>query len=323
MDFTAISQKIYQQISEAQNILLIAHPRPDADALGSLVAFGLWLESLGKTHDKFCVDQPDSNLAWLTDYEPIITDPKYILAQQYDLIVVLDSGDLRYAGVDQVLPQFLPLPLIINIDHHNTNRNFGTINLVDSNAVSTTQIIFQFFKTLRVRISAKQATALLAGIIYDTYNFTNPNTNDRSLEITSDLLRAGALLPQVSDSILRNKTVDALQVWGKILTRLSYNAKLGVAFVAITKDDLEYVEFGAEITKGVANFLNNLAGVKAVLILEQQSDDIIKGSLRTNEELIDVSELAKMLGGGGHKKAAGFKLNGRLISTEKGFWQIV
>ncbi|MFA5021748.1 MAG: DHH family phosphoesterase [Patescibacteria group bacterium] len=322
MEISEISQKIYQQIKQAQNILLIAHPRPDADALGSLVALGSWLDFLGKTHTKFCLDQPANSLSWLTSYQPIITDPNYLISQQYDLIVVLDSGDLKYAGVDKLLPQFSFLPPIINIDHHATNRNFGSLNLVDTKATSTTEIIFQFFKNLKVKITPKLATALLAGILNDTYNFTNPNTSYKSLETASRLLRAGAILPQVSDSILKNKTIDTLQIWGKILVRLNRNTKLGIVSTVITQQDLNDDSIASEITEGIANFLNNLTGAKAVLILEQQPDNMIKGSFRTNDDLIDVSKLAKILGGGGHKKAAGFKISGKLINTESG-WQVI
>jgi phosphoesterase RecJ-like protein len=86
---------------------------------------------------------------------------------------------------------------------------------------------------------------------------------------------------------------------------------------------LNKTEGGSELTEGVANFLNNLGSVKAAMILEQQDDLTIKGSLRTNDDLIDVSKLAKLLGGGGHRKAAGFKIKGKLVETEEGFWQIV
>ena len=149
---------------------------------------------------------------------------------------------------------------------------------------------------------------MLAGIIDDTYNFTNPNTNFQSLETASKLLLAGAQLTQVSDSILKTKTITTLKIWGEVLIRLSYNSQFDMVTTVITREDLDSHLAGAEVTEGVANFLNNLAGVKAALILQQQEPDLIKGSLRTNNDLIDVAKLAKMLGGGGHRKAAGFKV---------------
>lgn len=333
MDIASISQKIYSQISRAENILLVAHQQPDADALGSLVAFGNWLDFLGKKHTKFCRQlaspsprrsgQPPAPLDWLSGFQPLITDWAELASDRFDLLVILDSGDLKYAGFDQIFFGLPYRPIIINIDHHATNRHFGDINLVDSEAVATTEIIFKLFKNLNVPISRQTASALLAGIIYDTYNFTNPNTTYQSFSIASRLLLDGASLPQVSDSIIKTKTVSTLQTWGKALVRLNYNSFLAVATTTIIDEDLPEDGEQAEAAEGMANFLNNLSDIKAVLILQQQPDGYIKGSLRTNDDSVDVARLAKVLGGGGHRKAAGFRVKGELVKTAEGHWQII
>lgn len=323
MDFYTTCQKIYSSVNSAQSVLLIAHQSPDADALGSLAAFSYWLKDLAKNQTKFCLHQPAKNLAWLVNFEPLLTDIEKLVKEDYDLVVILDSGDLKYAGVDNILADFKTKALIINIDHHATNQNFGDINLVDPKAVSTTEIIYQIFKSLKIKISPRTASVLLAGIIGDTYNFTNPNTNYQSLATASNLLLAGARLDQVSDSIFKNKTVETLKIWGNILIRLTYNSQFKIVSTVVTEEDFKNYLSSAEVTEGVANFLNNLAGVKAALILQQLESGIVKGSLRTNDDLIDVAKLAKMLGGGGHRKAAGFKIKGRLVKTEVGGWEIV
>lgn len=322
MDFLGTSQKIKSTLSQAKNVLVIAHQQPDADALGSMVAIGNWASELGIAHTKFCIDQPIDNLRWLVDFEPIVIDPALILEQDYDLVFVLDSGDLRYAGVDKIVPQLLNHPLIINIDHHATNESFGDLNLVDVNEVSTTAILYKLFRTVGIKVSAKTASAMLAGIIFDTYNFTNPNTNDSALTTASRLLSAGASLPQISDSILKTKTVNALRVWGQILMRLRYNSDLGIATTVVTADDLKQGLTSTEVSEGVANFLNNLSDVTAALILQEQEGGMIKGSLRTNNDNIDVSKFAQIFGGGGHKKAAGFKIKGKLVQDQAGNWQV-
>jgi len=322
MDISLVGKKIKSKINQATNILIIIHQQPDADALGSLVAISEWLDSMGKDYTHFCLDQPKPNLSWLLKFEPLINDQKLLKEINFDLVIVLDSGDLKYAGAQELISSFSIKPFIINIDHHPTNWEFGDINLVDPKAVSTTEIIYKLFEFLNVEITSTIANAMLAGIIYDTYNFTNPNTTHRSLEIASKLLLAGAQLYQVSNSILKTKSVDTLKVWGKILVRLSYSPEFDLATTVITKEDFTEGMTESEVTEGVANFLNNLSGVKAAMILQQLDDGFIKGSLRTNNDLIDVSKLAKILGGGGHKKAAGFKVKGRLIKKD-GVWKIV
>ena len=325
MDFKLTSQKISQAVKSASNILLVIHRRPDADAIGSMLAFSEWLDVLGKNYISFCreVSSAPEDTFFLVDPETLPTDPKVILDFQPDLIIVFDSGDLKYAGVDDVIPKFKNNPFIINIDHHLTNKNFGDINLTNPSAASTTEILYQFFQVLGVKISSQSATALLAGLVNDTYSFTNPNITYRSLEIASQLLLAGAKLSQVTESILKNKTIEILKLWGKVLFRLSRHPQFNIVTTVITQEDLPDLKQRSEVMDGVANFLNNLANVKAVLILHQQEPGVVKGSLRTNSDLIDVAELAKMLGGGGHQKAAGFKVNGEIVRVDSGGWQII
>ncbi len=323
MDFIATSQQINTAVAQAKNVLVIGHQKPDADAIGSMVAVSHWLTDQGVISTIFCVDQPGSNLRWINNFEPVVTNPAELFSQQFDLVVMVDSGDLKYAGVDTLMPQLSGAPKIINIDHHFTNQSYGDINLVVPAAVSTTAVLYQFFKTIHYKISAKTASALLAGILFDTYNFTNPNTTDSAMKISSSLLAAGASLPHISDAILKTKTVAALKVWGDVLTRLRHNQEFNIASTVITLADLESGLSKSEMAEGVANFLNNLSGVAAVLILQELPDGMIKGSFRTNEDNVDVSALAKLFGGGGHKKAAGFKIKGKLVQDAAGAWQVV
>jgi len=324
MNFFINSQKINQLVRPANNILIAIHQNPDADALGSLLAINEWLDSLGKQYTNFCAEFKTKVVDFfLFDYDSIISDPNDLIKQEYDLLIVLDSGDLKHAGLVEILPRLSFSSGIINIDHHATNKNFGEVNLVNAEAVSTTEIIYQLFRFLKIDITPKIATALLAGIIYDTYSFTNPNTTYNCLETASVLLLSGARLPAINDSILKNKTVGILKLWGKVLARLSRNDEFNIVTTVITQNDLQSQDKPEEVTDGIANFLNNLSDVNAVLILQQQENGLVKGSLRTNNDLIDVSNLAKILGGGGHRKAAGFSVAGELIRDKDGLWKIV
>jgi len=322
MDFFIASQKINTLVRAAKNILLVTHQNPDADALGSLAAFSQWLDQLNKKYDAFCSSLPASNLSFLFDLDKITTNPEILTASQYDLLVVLDAGDLKRAGLSELIDRDSGFK-IINIDHHATNQYFGTINLVMEHAASTTEILFRLFKAIGVPISSEMSTALLAGIVDDTYNFTNPNTSHDSLAIASKLLLQGAKISTVSDLIAKNKALVDLQLWGRALLRLRTNPELGIATTVITLEDLADHPRGVEVTEGISNFLNNLTGVAATLMLRQEDEQTIKGSFRTNSDLIDVSRLATILGGGGHRKAAGFKLKGKLVQAIDGNWQIV
>ena len=322
MEFNIISQKVKSKIETAENILLVCHQQPDADAVGSVVAISEWLMAMGKSPTKFCKDPAPASLEWLSNFENLETKVGEIIKQDFDLVIVVDSGDLKYAGLEEVLQYFNRRPFIINIDHHATNQFFGDINVVDTAAASTTEIIYRIFKNLKIKIPARVASALLAGIIGDTYSFTNTNTDQRSLDAASGLLISGASLPQVNDSVLRNKNIETLKLWGKVLLRLQYNPNFDMAVTVVTAEDFQESGLDMEAAEGISNFLNNLDSAKAVCVLAQQGE-MVKGSLRTNSDLIDVSKIAKMLGGGGHKKAAGFKVKGQIVKDSAGHYQIV
>jgi bifunctional oligoribonuclease and PAP phosphatase NrnA len=323
MDSTAHSHHLKSAIERADHILIVIHQQPDADALGSLTALSEWFEQLNKRHLGFCRGTTLGDCSFINEQRQLIADHRKLASHHFDLVIVLDSGDLRFAGFDTVLPQFKTKPLVINIDHHATNELFGDINVVDHQAAATTEILYKLFRTMEVTITPRMASALMAGIINDTYGFTNPNTSAECLTIAGQLLKAGAKLPQVTNAILKNKTVPAMQLWGTILTRLHSNPDLNIATTVIADHDLENNPASNEVTEGISNFLNNLSGVNAALVLRQDNNNTIKGSLRTNSDLIDVSKLAILLGGGGHRKAAGFTIKGTLVQTKDGYWQII
>ena len=321
MDISLFNRPISSAVNRAKNTLVVCHQRPDADAIGSLAAIAGWLDLLNKTYTLFCRDRAPANLEWLVNFKTVVVDQASVRINDYDLVIVLDSGDLDYAGVAGMFKRIGKTPTIVNIDHHATNHLFGDINLVDIRACSTTVIIYELFKSLKIDMTPRLASALLAGVIGDTYNFTNPNTNYQALQIASDLLVIGASLSQVSNAILKNKDLQILQVWGEILSKMYYNDEFGIVVATVPAKHL--ADNDQEVNEGIANFLNNLTGIKAALILQQQPDGIIKGSLRTNDDLIDVSKLAKILGGGGHVKAAGFKVKGRLEQVNDIAWKVV
>ncbi len=322
MDITTYSRQLSALVQTANRIVIATHQRPDSDALGSMVAVSQWLSSLGKEHMQFCMHQAPDTLEWLTWYDPITNDLEVVREWNADLYIVLDCGDLKHPGLDEFIASLPIHPRIINIDHHATNKQFGEHNIVLTDTASTTEILYQLFTELEIQITPRMASALLAGILGDTYNFTNPNTTQDSMHIASELLKHGASLPKVSEAIFNNKSLSTLQAWGKLLTQALYVPEWELAVVVINAADLEADQLiASEVSDGMANFLNNLTGVSAALIVHQQTNGFIKGSLRTNSDLIDVSKLATMLGGGGHKKAAGFQFQGQLVKVENG-WKV-
>lgn len=314
-------QKIYNLIKTSQNILLIAHRRPDGDALGALCAFFRFVKSAEKSVTAYCADYPNKIFDFLDGFREIKFNEGLSDFNQFDLIICLDCGDLEQTGCKDKLILIQKNTVIINIDHHLTNTYFGQVNLVEAKASSTSEIITEFFNFLKIEIGKEQAACLLVGILADTDNFSNSATIPKTLRLAAGLLAKGINFKKLNSFDEKNKNLSILKLWGEILSRLEKNNVYNIATTVITKEDFKRYNIKEEALNNIANFFNNLAGVKATLILKEDGNGRIRGSLRTTDEEVDVANLAQVLGGGGHKKAAGFSLAGKLTRAGE-HWQV-
>lgn len=312
--------EIHAQLMRARRIALIPSRRPDGDAAGSATALAAFLAREGKDFVLFSLDPLPAYLEYLPFAERFVNNADALSAPQpIDIAVTFDSASLERAGLDEApLPH--PRPTVINIDHHRTNTYFGDLNVVREHAASTTELLYEYFRTLNIRIDGDIATSLLTGILTDTGHFAYANTTLATLSTASDLLRKGGNLRAITFHTLRNKKFETLRLWGRALSRLVWNENLNTVSTVITEQDIEECHAEPGSTEGIANFLNSLEGVRAVLVLTEEGP-ILKGSFRTTRDDVDVSQLAKALGGGGHRKASGFSVEASL-AERNGRWEV-
>lgn len=305
------AQQIHNHLKSVNKIALVSHPSPDGDTLGAAMAFAEYLQNLQKEVKIFCLSPVPEKFGFLNNIHLVSLDPNTFL--EMDTITVLDCGDLRFAGVAETIKNN-PATLI-NIDHHATNEKYGHLNMVIVGAASTTEVVYNFFKFNNIRITRTMATALLTGLITDTDNFSNSATSYTSLTAASELLRLGANWSIIHHSLVQNKSIALLKVWGLILSRLTKKEGSDMAYTYLTIKDMIQYGVNDEGVEGISNFLNKLDGAKICLFIKETIDGKIKGSFRTTLDDVDVSALAKKMGGGGHKKAAGFTTDGTIEST--------
>jgi len=307
------AKAIEKQFKDAKGIIIVPHPHPDGDAFGSASAINEYLKRFGHNSIVYCPTPINPRLNSLPNPPEITNDSKIFEAKHIDTILVLDSGDLRYAGIAEIIKiieQNNNAPTIINIDHHNTNEHYGQFNMVDVNASATTEVIYKFFEYNRQKITPHMATNLLAGLITDTDNFTNSGTTPSALGIAGELVRLGANYNLINYFTQKDKTIGLLKLYGAALLRLTKNEDKNLAYTYLKKSDFEKNNISENEGDGLANFMNNIEGAKIMLILKETSDGRVKGSFRTADNNTDVSAWAKKLGGGGHRKAAGFTIEG-------------
>lgn len=282
-------------------ILVVSHIFPDGDAIGSLIAFGGLLERLGKTHLLALGDPCPEKYRFLTGWDQIRNLQKLPGEETYTRVVILDAGAFHRIGAAKQL--IAPDAVILNIDHHYTSESYGNINLVDPEASATCEIIFSLFRRMGVDIGEKEAYALFTGIVTDTGRFRFSNTTATSLRICAELIDLGVNPGLVVERVYYEFPPDHMKALGVALQNLEFydEGRIGVMQLPLA--------FVAEDTEGFVEYATSIQGVFVGILITQMGPGQWKVSLRSRSS-IDVSQIAKEFGGGGHKKAAGFKFKG-------------
>jgi bifunctional oligoribonuclease and PAP phosphatase NrnA len=316
---TDVFIKINNQIQEAQNILLVTHPRPDGDALGSICAMMGYLKSQGKNYLAFCADKVPKNFQFLPWQEELVQELNNHSDFKPDLVIALDLSDWERSSIKNFLDRNRDCKMIV-LDHHHTHGSLPDLSVVNIEYSSTVEIIYQFFKVVSFVPDKQIANCLLTGLLTDTENFTNPAARSESLAIAGELMRLGADFDKLTQKTQRFREFEDLKLIGLALDRLKYNQELGLAVTVIQEKDLKQLENQDDPLRGLTNFLKGLVDAKAVLVLKEQAGQI-KGSFRSVDHTVDVAKLSAMLGGGGHKLAAGFSMDGHLEQINNN-WQV-
>jgi len=320
MIYHQLAPKILNAFASAKFPLIISHEKPDGDTLGASLALSHFFIREKKDYLHFCPEKSPGYFSFLPKIENLITDFQQIDLKKHDLIITVDCAQLQRTGIAEdllVIKQTVPF---INIDHHQSNDNYGNYNLVIPTASSTSEIVYNFFNFNSIEIDKYMATSLLTGILTDTMNFTNAATTKESLEIAAVLLNKGARINQIINSLSQTRSLLALKLWGLVFSQLQFNEEHNFVYTIITQADLqEHQTTADEVRDGLANFLSAIPDVDFILILTEQEKEFIKGSLRTTKDTINVAEIAGLFGGGGHQKAAGFKLEKKSIDQSIGW----
>jgi len=314
--------KLKKLLEEKSKFLLICHVEPDGDAIGSMLALGEALKNKEKRTHSVCKDVVPTILLYLDGALQIKNE---IGQQDFEAMILLDNGDFKRTGFVQEIniAKKANIP-VINIDHHPKNDlwKIVDVNYANEKLSSTSELVYNVLIGLDYEITPTIATALLTGIFYDTGGFRHQNTSGIVLDIASDLLRKGAKLQKISENISNHKSVSVFKLWGIALSRLRLNKDLGMSISVITQKDLHDCDADEDDVSGLVNLLNSAPESKVALLLYETKDAKIKGSLRTDGEDVDLAKLAQILGGGGHKKASGFTLDGK-IKIEGNSWSII
>ncbi len=299
--------ELRKMINGATNITIVAHERPDGDAIGSLIALTLSLHNANKQVTPILVDGVPNRFRFL----PGADEVQRTFPTNCDLLIAVDCSDVERTGFKM---QDLPRAVDVNIDHHPTNTHFGIVNVVDPHASATAEILFDLAEPLGLEIDTHVATNLLTGLVTDTIGFRTTNVTPKVLHIVARLIELGASLSDVYERALNRRSVTVARYWGRGLSRLEQED--GLVWTSLTLEDRQHVGYSGKDDADLINLLSTIDGAEVTVIFVEQPEGAVKVSWRSRAGL-NIAPLAEAFGGGGHHQAAGAMIVGDLEEVTK------
>lgn len=294
-----MKSKIWETIKESNSIILLTHENPDGDAIGSMMAFYHMLSSINKSVDMVVLEVPESYM-YLDSINKIVDKSDKF----HDLAIVVDCANKERIG--QANCEFEHCKKTIGIDHHASNNNFCDINYVEDNTSACAQVIYYLFKEWNVKFTKKIGECLTTGLITDTTGFKNNNVDKNSFLMAAEMLDLGVDLHNIYYMVLSKKTMPQYLLLKMTLDRLELYGDGKIAFSYISREDLENVGAKYGDHEGLVDLGRNIGGVEVSIFMRE--DDGYRVSFRSNGKIC-VDGIAAKFGGGGHKMAAGAKVN--------------
>ena len=298
--------KIFDEIKIANKILLLAHENPDGDAIGSLMAMYHMLKDLGKNVLVVVPEIPPAFL-YLNGIDKVLSKTD----DTFDLGIVVDCANKERIG--QINNEFSNCKKTIVIDHHISNSRYGDINYVEELTASCTQVLYYLFKKWNINITNDIGEAIITGCLTDTSGFRNNNVDKNTFMMAAELMDIGIDINKIYYLAVSKKSMAQYLLMKMTLDRLEMFEDGKIAFSYISEEDFANVGALPGDHEGLVDLGRNIGGVEVSIFMRE--DDGYRISFRSNGN-IDVNEIAKKFGGGGHKMAAGAKIDGDFKETK-------
>ena len=297
-------------VDAATRILVVSHVQPDGDAFGSALGLANALIERGCQVDVAI----DGGKLDFVEFLPGIAILKSKLKHgKWDLMISVDSSDEDRTGLAGTYGR-THSPKVINLDHHATNTFFGDIFLVKPEAVSATQVVYEWLVYMQQPITKAVAVPLLTGLVTDTLGFRTSNVRPETLGIAMHLMEAGASLTEITARTLDSKSYSTIQLWKNALATVEMRGEVIAA--TITQANLREANISDMTDGGLVGLLNTVNEAMIAVVFKELSDGSVELSFRCKPGY-DVAQVAFSLGGGGHKQASGATIPGPLDAAQE------
>ena len=300
--------QVVELIEKNEKFGITTHVRPDGDGIGSSLGLKWLLDSLDKEAEVIIRDDIPNSYSKLPGAEEVRKVSQ--IDKEYDAVFVMECSDVDRPGIEGLSETF-----VVNIDHHATCERFGTVNWIDPTASAVGEMIYNLCKAIGGRVSREIAECLYMALVTDTGSFHFPNTNARTLKVASELVKAGAEPSFISEAVYNSYSWSRLELMRQVLSTLNRSEDGRVAWMRQTLDMVAVAEAIDGDNNGFVNMPLAAAEVVASFYMREVEPGIYRVSLRSKGD-INVAKIAESFGGGGHKNAAGCRVEGEWDALE-------
>jgi len=297
-------------LRECSNFLIAGHVSPDGDCLGCMCGLGLVLQGLGKSAVLVSPDGVPDLYRFLPGSDRVVREVP--ADRRFDAAIVVDCEGLDRLGI---VAEALPLcGRVLGIDHHSGGQPGLDLQLVDPSAASCSEIVVELLKEAGIKIEHNVAECLLTAVVTDTGSFRFSNVKPSTLRVAATLIEAGASVNRIARRIYETRSLSSIKLLGMALSAVHTTADGQIAYTSITRDQMALSSAADAETEGIVNYVRSVRGAQVGILFRECSDGSTKVSLRSRDGL-EISQVARLFGGGGHRTAAGCTVKRPLSET--------
>ena len=307
-----ILERIIAEIRESKTLCIVGHVRPDGDCIGSQLGLAQALLNEGKKVVCWNEDEIPQKLAFL-DPGHLFQQPKS--GEAFDCVVALDSASLERIGktVDFVRTR----RIFINIDHHQSNTRFGDVNWVSSHEPSTGELVFRLLKSASWPITQPIADCLFTAVSTDTGSFQYPTTRPGTYYVAGELVKRGANLARICDEVYQSYPLSRVRLLQHVFNHFKLTCKNQVGYFWLRPADFTRTGCDANDSEGLIDHIRAIEPVVVACLFEEMEPNLVRVSLRSKCDQVNVNAIVREFGGGGHPAAAGARIVGNPISVQR------
>ncbi len=305
--------------------MLASHSNPDGDAIGSLLALGLYLDGMQKAVTLFNESPIPAVYRFLPAVDRVVGELDGNI--DYDTVIVLDCGDVQRIG--EVSERILRMPLVINIDHHTTNTGFGHVQSIDTNACATAEIVYRIIKEMGGVITQDIACSIYTGILTDTGSFRFSNTNQAAFAICEEMVERGVNPFHIAQHVYGTYSLGRIKLLNLALDSIEISQNGKLSLMTVTREMMDETETQPQDADGLINYARGIEDIKVAVLIQENINgkdamvdpDQYHVSLRS-DGTVDVGAIAASFGGGGHTSAAGFNIASTLTNLKSHIFKL-